>query len=150
MNKRNFITGWIVLAFFLFFYYHSLKLTSGADYWPKLLCIIGAALSLMSVIISGLKCMAEKTAMSVFPLNKDQIKRGLTLMLVMILWIAAITRLGYLISSILATTALMLIFEPLRSKGHIIRNLTVALIFSVTMFGLFSILGVHFPSGLLI
>ena len=51
---------------------------------------------------------------------------------------------------ILATLAVVLFFEPKRDKAHVIRDVVVTLIFSVVIYQLFALLGVHFPKGLLL
>ena len=45
---------------------------------------------------------------------------------------------------------LVLVFEPVKDRKHILRDIVITLIFSGLIYGLFALLGVHFPKGLLI
>ena len=150
MNKRNFWSSLIVLAFFVFFYVQAQALKESAGYWPKIICVVGAVLSVANAAVAGVKWSQEKDAAAVFPLKLPQIKNSLILLGVAIVWVFCIPRIGYLVSSVLATGAIVLLFEPVKDKKHIIRDVVVTLIFSALIYALFALLGVHFPSGLLI
>lgn len=150
MNKRNFTSSLLVLAFFLFFYIQALQLKAGASYWPKLICIAGAVLSAANAAIAGVQWARTREDSRVFPLSPAQFKNFLILLAVSLVWIFLIPRLGYLVTSVLATGAIVLVFEPARDRKHIVRDAIVTLIFAAVIYGLFSLLGIHFPKGLLI
>ena len=59
MNKRNFITGFFVLAFFIGFYIYSLQLHSQAALWPKIICVVGMALSAAKVKVNALSARSQ-------------------------------------------------------------------------------------------
>ena len=145
MNKRNCITGILVLAFFILFYVYSLQLQPAAALWPKFICVTGMALSAANIVISGVKWQKERDQATVFPLNSGQIKRGIILA-----FIVAIPRVGFLSSSMLFTGITILIFEPVKDKKHIVRDIIATIFFSVFLFAMFSLLGIRFPRGILI
>ena len=150
MNKRNCITGILVLAFFILFYVYSLQLQPAAALWPKFICVTGMALSASNIVISGVKWQKERDQATVFPLNSGQIKRGIILAFIAALWIFAIPRVGFLSSSMLFTGITILIFEPVKDKKHIVRDIIATIFFSVFLFVMFSLLGIRFPRGILI
>ncbi len=150
MNKRNCITGIVVLAFFALFYVSSLQLQPAAALWPKIICLTGMALSAANIVISGVKWQKERDQAAVFPLDPGQIKRGLILTVVAAVWIFTIPRIGFLISSTVFTGIIVLIFEPVKDKKHIVRDIIVTILFSVFLFAMFSLLGIRFPRGILI
>lgn len=150
MNKRNFITGIVVLAFFILFYACSLQLQPAATLWPKIICVVGMALSAANVVISGVKWKQEQDRTAVFPLNAGQIKRGLILTVLTAIWIFVLPRVGFLVSSTVFTAIIVLIFEPIKDKKHFIRDIVVTIIFAVFLFTMFSLLGIRFPRGILI
>lgn len=150
MNKRNFISSLVVLAFFGFFFWQAQSLKASAAYWPKLICIVGMALSLVNALIAGIKWTKEKDGEGMLPLNRKQLINSLILLAVAIAWILCIPRIGYLVSSFVATCILVLVFEPVKDRKHILRDIVITLIFSGLIYGLFALLGVHFPKGLLI
>ena len=150
MNKRNFVTGLIVLAFFVLFYVYSQQLQPAAALWPQTICTIGMVLSAANVIISGVKWKKEQNQISVFPLNFEQVKRGLVLIVLTAVWILAIRNIGFLVSSTVFTGIIVLFFEPQKDQRHMIRDIIVTIAFSVLLFALFSLLGIRFPQGLLI
>ncbi len=150
MNKRNFFSSLAVLVIFAFFYVYVLQLKAEAKYWPELICIAGAALSLLNALLAGLKWHREKDGGKVFPGTKDEVLRSLMLLGVTALWIFLIPRLGYLVSTVLATAGLVWIFEPQKSKQTLLRDMIATAVFTGAVFGLFSLLGVHFPKGILI
>lgn len=149
LNKRNFISSLAVLAFFIFFYTQAVQLKAGASYWPKLICIVGAALSGVNAAVAGVQWARTSEGGQAFPLSWTQLKNFLILLAVSAVWIFLIPRLGYLATSVLATGAVVLVFEPLRDRKHIVRDVIVTLIFAAVIYGLFSLLGIHFPKGLL-
>ncbi len=138
-----------MMACFLFFHFYSVRLASSAAYWPKLICTIGIALSSLSALVSGLKWRTEKNAEKLFPLTSAQAKRALLIIAVMIVWMFAMSWIGYLLSSILATGVIILAFEPVKNKKNIIIDGLVTLAFSITMYLTFTLLGVRFPEQLL-
>ncbi|MGO5022946.1 tripartite tricarboxylate transporter TctB family protein [Lawsonibacter sp. LCP25S3_G6] len=150
MNKRNFITGIVVLAFFALFYVYSGQLQPAAALWPRIICMAGMVLSAANIVISGVKWKQEQSQTAVFPLNPGQIKRGLMLTALTAIWIFLLSRVGFLVSSMVFTAIIILIFEPVKDKKHYIRDIVVTVIFSVLLFAMFSLLGIRFPRGILI
>ena len=108
------------------------------------------ALSAANIVISGVKWQKERDQATVFPLNSGQIKRGIILAFIAALWIFAIPRVGFLSSSMLFTGITILIFEPVKDKKHIVRDIIATIFFSVFLFAMFSLLGIRFPRGILI
>lgn len=149
MSKRNFYSSLLVLAFFGFFFAYSMRLDESASYWPQLICVVGGVLSVLNAMIYGLQWKKEGGQVALFPLNMQQIKRGAILLGVAAVWVLCISKVGYLVSSVLATGVLVLVFEPVKDKKHFIRDIVVTIIFSVVIYQLFALLGVHFPKGLL-
>ena len=80
----------------------------------------------------------------------QELKRSAVLLIVAALWVFLVPIVGYLVTATLATLAVVLFFEPKRDKAHVIRDVVVTLIFSVVIYQLFALLGVHFPKGLLL
>lgn len=150
LNKRNFTSSLIVLAFFVFFYFQAVQLKAGASYWPKLICVVGGVLSAVNAAIAGVQWARTREDGRVFPFSPAQFKNFLILLAISVVWIFLTPRLGYLVTSVLATGAIVLAFEPARDRRHIIRDVIVTLIFAAMIYGLFSLLGIHFPKGLLI
>ena len=153
MNKRNFVTGFVVLAFFILFYVCSMQLHSQAALWPQIICVVGIALSVANIALSGVKWYREERGQvqtAVFPLNAGQIKRGLILAGITIVWILAIPYVGFLVSSTLFCGVLVLIFEPQKDKKRVLRDIVVTLLFAILMYSMFTALGIHFPRGVLI
>lgn len=150
MNKRNFISSLLILVFFLFFYVYSSSSNTGASYWPKLICVVGMVFSALNAAIAGIQWRKQKNQGSAFPLSLPQFKRFSLLLCIAAAWIVFISYTGYLATSILATGVIVLVFEPVKDKRHIIRDVVVTLIFSFVIYQLFALLGVHFPKGLLL
>lgn len=150
MNKRNFITGLFVLAFFAVFYFVAGELKSSAAFWPRFVCMIGMMLSAANTVLSGIKWMKDTDQATVFPLTGAQIKRGAILTVMAVAWIFAIPRLGFLVSALLFSCVIALVFEPVKDRKRIIRDVVTTLAFSVLLYLMFSLLGIHFPKGLLI
>ena len=145
MNKRNFTSSLIVLAFFVFFYFQAVQLKAGASYWPKLICVAGGVLSAVNAAVAGVQWARTREDGKVLPLSLPQLKNVLILLAISGVWI----RLGYLVISVLATGAIVLAFEPIKDGRHIVRDIIITLIFAVLIYGLFTLLGIHFPKGLL-
>lgn len=150
MNKRNFFSSLFVLAFFIFFYVYAQGLSDSAAYWPKLICIVGGVLSAANAAVAGVQWQKNRDHAALFPLNLSQLKRSSLLLVVAAVWVFLVPIVGYLITATLATLIVVLVFEPKRDKAHVIRDIVVTLIFSVVIYQLFALLGVHFPKGLLL
>jgi len=150
LNKRNCITGLLLLGFFAFFYAYTMRTAEEAAFWPKLICIAGMALSAANAAISGMKWMKEKDAMPILPLTAAQTKRALILTAIAVVWIFLLEILGFLSASMLATIVIVLYFEPIKDKRHIIRDLVAGVVFSIVLYMMFTLLGIHFPKGILI
>ncbi len=150
LNKRNCITGVVVLVFFLVIYACSLQLQPAAALWPQLICVVGIVLSAANTIISGVKWKKEADQASVFPLNGKQLLRGVIITAVIAAWILAIPDVGFLVSSVICTGVLVLAFEPQKDAKHIFRDVVITLLFAVVLYALFALLGIRFPRGILI
>lgn len=150
MNKRNFFSSLFVLGFFVFFYAYSQQLSESAAYWPKLICVVGGVLSAANAAVAGIQWKKDTEQTALFPLNPAQLKRSGVLLVLAVAWVALVPVVGYLVTATLATLAVVLFFEPKRDKGHVIRDVVVTVIFSVVIYQLFALLGVHFPKGLLV
>lgn len=59
------------------------------------------------------------------------------------------TTIGFLVSSVVALCAIALVFEPVKSKQNLVRDIVVCVIFGVAFYFLFKFLGIHFPRTLL-
>lgn len=150
MNKRNCITGLIALAFFVLFYMYSLQLHSSAALWPQIICILGMAFSVANTILSGIKWSKERDQASVFPLTGAQLLRGVIITVVTAIWIFAIPRVGFLVSSTVFTGVLVLVFEPQKDAKHYVRDVIITVVFAVLLYAVFALLGIRFPRGILI
>ena len=148
MSRRNFYSSLVVLAFFAFFYVMSGELSSGGSYWPRLICILGGTLAALNALSSALK-MRKEVAVPLFPLTGAQLKRGVAAVALVALWLAAVPLVGYLVASLAVTLALVLLFEPLRDKRHVLRDVIITVVFSLAIYKLFSMLDVYFPESLL-
>ena len=149
MSRRNFYSSLAVFAFFAAFYALAGDLNAQGSYWPKLICVAGGALSALNALLAALKMRKEPGGVRLFPLTWPQLKCSLSAVAIVVLWLAAVPVIGYLFSSILATLALVLLFEPLRDKRHFIRDAVVTVVFSFAVYQLFSVLEVYFPESLL-
>lgn len=149
MSRRDVISSLAVLIFFIFFYVCAGSLDESIAYWPKLICVAGGIFSILNIGGAIIKMLKETSKQSIFPLESGQIKRSLSLMIIVVTWIFIIPYLGFLSTSILATGAMVLIFEPDRCRKNIIRDIVATVIFSIVLYLLFQILGVHFEDGFL-
>lgn len=139
-----------MFAFFAFFLVYTVTATAEeAAFWPKLVCTVGMALSAVNVAIYGTKWMKEKDSLPVFPLTGAQTVRALLLTVIMMVWVFCLEKLGFLTASVLSVLVIILIFEPVKDKKHIIRDVIAGIIFSFILYELFTLLGVHFPAGIL-
>ncbi|WP_303296516.1 tripartite tricarboxylate transporter TctB family protein [Pyramidobacter piscolens] len=148
MSRRNFYSSLAILAFFIVFYAFSQGLSVEGGYWPELVCVLGGALSALNALIECIQMRREGRSLPLFPLSVLQLKRSLTVVTVIALWLAAVSVIGYLLSSLAATLALVLIFEPQRDKKCLIRDVVVTIVFSVAIYKLFGVLEVYFPDSL--
>ena len=99
--------------------------------------------------MAGVQWARTREDGKVLPLSLPQLKNVLILLAISGVWIFLIPRLGYLVISVLATGAIVLAFEPIKDGRHIVRDIIITLIFAVLIYGLFTLLGIHFPKGLL-
>lgn len=148
MSRRDFYSSLVILAFFAVFYALSQGLSVEGGYWPKLACVLGGALSALNALIGCIQMRREGRSLPLFPLSIVQLKRSLTVVTVIALWLAAVPVIGYLVSSLAATLALVLIFEPQRDKKRLICDVVVTIAFSVAIYKLFGVLEVYFPESL--
>lgn len=150
MQKKNCFTSVICALVFLFFLFQCNALSETAAYWPRMICIVGLVLAGLEIVTEGYKW--SKTAgeqEKLFPLNGAQTKRGAILLGFLILWIAGLTTLGFLVSSVLALCAIAIAFDPDKSKKNILRDIIVCVIFGIIFYFTFKFLGIHFPKTLL-
>lgn len=150
MQKKNCVTSVICALVFLFFLFQCNSLSETAAYWPRMICIVGLVLAGLEIATEGYKW--SKTAgeqEKLFPLNGDQTKRGAILLGLLVLWIAGLTTLGFLVSSVIALSAIAIVFDPDKSKKNILRDIIVCVIFGIIFYFTFKFLGIHFPKTLL-
>lgn len=151
MQKKNCFTSLICAAIFLFFLFQCNSLSETAAYWPRMICVVGLVLSVLETVLEGIKWV--KTAgdqEKLWPLTGEQTKRSLILLGLLVLWIAGLTTIGFLVSSIVALCAIAIIFEPVKDKKHLIRDIVVCVLFGTLFYITFKFLGIHFPRALLI
>ncbi|EOS64357.1 MULTISPECIES: tripartite tricarboxylate transporter TctB family protein [unclassified Anaerotruncus] len=151
MQKKNCFTSLICAAIFLFFLFQCNSLSETAAYWPRMICVVGLVLSVLETVLEGIKWV--KTAgdqEKLWPLTGEQTKRSLILLGLLVLWIAGLTTIGFLVSSIVALCAIAIIFEPVKDKKHLIRDIVVCVLFGILFYITFKFLGIHFPRALLI
>ena len=151
MQKKNVVTSIICAAVFLFFLFQCGALSETAAYWPRMICIVGLALSTLEIALEGSKWYRTQNSQErLWALNLEQTKRGLILLGVLILWCLGLNTIGFLVTSLAALCAVALYFEPIKSRRHVIRDIAACLIIGVIVYVMFGYLGVHFPRALLI
>lgn len=151
MQKKNCITSLICAAIFLFFFFQCSSLTEAAAQWPRIICVVGLVLSIAEAALEGVKwSKAVGQQEKMWPLSAGQTKRSLILLGLLILWIAGLTTIGFLVSSVVALCAIAVIFEPIKDKKHLIRDVVVCVIFGIIFYVTFKFLGIHFPRALLL
>ena len=150
MQKKKCITSLICAAVFLFFFFQCSSLTEAAAYWPRMICIVGLTLSVLETALEGVKwAKAAGQQEKMWPLTAAQTKRSLILLGLLVLWIAGLTTIGFLVSSVAALCAIAIVFEPIKDKKHLIRDVVVCVIFGIIFYVTFKFLGIHFPRALL-
>lgn len=150
MQKKNCVTSFICALVFLFFLLQCNSLSESAAYWPRMICIVGLILAGLEIALEGYKW--SKTAgeqEKLLPLNADQTKRSGMLLGLLVLWIAGLTTLGFLVSSVLALCAIAIVFDPEKTKKNMIRDVVVCVLFGIIFYFTFKFLGIHFPKTLL-
>lgn len=150
MQKKNCVTSLVCAAVFLFFFFQCNSLSETAAYWPRIICIVGLVLAGLEIVLEGIKW--SKTAgeqESLWVLTPEQTKNSLILLGLLILWIAGLTTIGFLVSSVLALCAIAVVFDPQKSRKHLIRDVVVCVIFGLLFYFVFKFLGIHFPRALL-
>ena len=151
MQKRNCISSLVCAAVFAFFLIQCASLSASAAYWPRIICIVGLSLSVLEIVLEGIKwSKAAAKQEKLWPLSAAQTKRSLSLLGILVLWILGLNTVGFLVSSVLALCAIALVFEPIRDKKHIILDIIVCAVFGVVFYFTFQLLGIHFPDALLI
>ena len=149
MNRKNCISGLVFAVFFLFFLYLDVQMGEEGSYWPGIVCKLGLTLSLLSSVVSGFKWKAE-AGEALLPFNGRQRKRLFLALALLVLWVFCLDTVGFLASSIVYMVLLGIIYEPVKTRGNLIRDGIVAVVFAVGMFALFGALGINFPRGFLI
>lgn len=150
MAKRNLFSSLLVLVFFILYFFLTQDLEGSAQYWPRLVCIAGGGISAINLVVSFLQWRKEHDSVPLLPLSPQQLKRFLSIVLTMVVWLFGIVLVGYLSSSVIAILALVLFFEPRMDFKHLCRDILVTLIFLFVSYQLFTLLGVQFPSNLII
>lgn len=148
MNKRNCVSGIFWICFFVYFLFLCLKLDKESAYWPKLICVIGLGLSVVSTVHSAIAQKNEKGQAAVLPFSYSQMKRITIIFALLVFWVICIEIIGFLTSSVIFMAAVFIVFEPERVKKKIIRDMVAAVIFGVLMYALFTALGITFPQGI--
>lgn len=149
MHRKNCISGLFWAAFFLFFLYLDSQMGEEASYWPGIISKLGLALSFASSAVSALKWKAS-AGEKLVPFNGAQTKRlGLAFVL-LLLWVICMSLVGFLVSSAVFMMLIGVLFEPVREKKNLTRDVVVAIVFAVGMYALFTALGINFPKGFLI
>ena len=150
MQKKNCFTSLICAAVFLFFLLQCNTLSETAAFWPRMICVVGLALSVLEFVLEGIKLV--KTAgeqEKLWSLTGEQTKRSLILLGLLVLWIVGLTTIGFLVSSVAALCAIAIVFEPIKDKKHLLRDVVVCILFGVLFYVTFKFLGIHFPRALL-
>lgn len=151
MQKKNCITSLICAAVFLFFFFQCGALTETAAQWPRMICAVGLALSIAEAALEGVKWnRAVGQQEKMWPLSAGQTKRSLILLGLLVLWIVGLTTIGFLVSSVAALCAIAIVFEPIKDRKHLIRDIVVCVIFGIIFYVTFKFLGIHFPRALLL
>lgn len=150
MQKKNCVSSIIFAAVFAFFWFQCAKLRPVPAFWPRMICVTGMALSLLEAVIEGVKWLRSRTEQQpLIPLSSAQIRRSASLLTVLALWIASVTRVGFLCSTIAALIVISLLFEPQRSVRNYVRDVIVCAVFGGIVYGTFLFLGVRFPMTML-
>ena len=153
MEKRNCISTMVLAAIFAFFLVQCNKLSVTAAYWPRIICIVGLALAALELLLEGIKwCKKAKGGekqKALWPLNREQTLRSLILLGVMVLWIMGLKWIGFMVSSAVALAAIAVVFEPVKTRNHILRDVLIGAGFAVLFYFVFKLLGIHFPKTLL-
>lgn len=150
MQKKNCFTSLICAAVFLFFLFQCELLSPEAAYWPRLICIVGLFLAGLEIVLEGYKWKkTAETQERLFPLTKEETKRGCILLAILILWAVGLTTIGFLVSSIIILCTIAIVFEPQKTKKYIVRDAAACVVFGIMFYFTFKLLGVHFPRTLL-
>lgn len=149
MYRKNCISGIFCALFFLFFLYLDLQMGKDASYWPGMISKIGFVLSIASAAVSALKWRAAEGEV-LFPFHAMQLKRLAIASLILFFWCFGMRIIGFLVCSAVCMTLVGILFEPVREKKNLIRDVVTAVVFAAGMYALFSDLGIQFPKGFLI
>lgn len=151
MQKKNCVSSLICAAVFLFFFFQCNSLSETAAYWPRIICIVGLALAGAEIALEGIKWRRNTNEQeALWVLTPEQTKNSLILLGLLLLWIAGLTTIGFLVSSVLALCAIAVAFDPQKGKKNIVRDIVVCIIFGLIFYFLFKFLGIHFPRALLL
>lgn len=150
MNKKNCVSGILWAVFFLYFINLCGSLEAEASYWPRMISVIGLVLSVLSAAASAVKWKSEKGEETIVPFDSSQVKRTGVALILLVFWVALMNILGFLVSSVVCMAVLFVGYEPVKTRKNIIRDILVAVIFGVAMYGLFTALGISFPGGIFI
>ena len=154
MYRKNMISGAVILAVFVFLLIQAGSLNEQAAYWPRFVCVIGLLLSLGNIMTSGLALKKERAAGSageegLFPLTGKQIVNALIVLLVLAVWGWGISRIGFLVTSVVCMSVIFLVFMPEKDMKLRVRNVLIAVAVGALFYFLFRQLGVRFPKTIL-
>lgn len=150
MQKRNCFTSLLCAALFLFVLVQCNALAESAALWPRLVCCVGLGLAGLEILVEGIQWARHPgEQQGLWALTPEQTKRSAILLGLLLLWIAGLTTIGFLVSSVAALCAIALVFEPVKNKQNLVRDIVVCVIFGVAFYFLFKFLGIHFPRTLL-
>lgn len=150
MSKKNILSSFVCAALFGFFLFQCGKLSESAALWPRMICLLGLALALLQILLEVIRLAhTPEKSEKLFPLNGTQQKRVGAALLIVLFWVAGLTTVGFLVSSVAALCALAVLFDPDKTKKNLLRDIAVCALFGIVFYFLFSKLGIHFPRTLL-
>lgn len=150
MQKKNCVTSLICAAVFLFFLFQCNSLSVTAAYWPRIICIVGLVLSGLEILLEGIKwSKAVGEQEKLWVLTGEQTKHSLMLLGILVMWIAGLTTIGFLVSSVVVLCVIAVVFDPKKSRKNLVRDIVACIVFGLMFYFLFKFLGIHFPKALL-
>ncbi len=149
MARKNFVASAIWLLLFVIFYIMSdTMLKEQIQFYPKLICIFGAALSIILALQTHFKRAKSEDSSPIWEYDNSQTKKlALTILLISI-YVFLIIKIGFLITSIVFMFALI---HLMGSEGNIKVELAVSVLFpSVIYFVFVYLFKFSLPTGFLI
>ena len=154
MTKNNKIAGVILLVFFAIALFMSGSFPTQSSYFPKLICILGIALSAVLIILAFVQ-EKKGNGEAAKPLSPKAKKMIAIMTGLIILYALGITTIGFAVSTFLYIVVTGLILYPEKitkeNKKPVIIVVVAAMVLSVLITVVFkNVLYVPLPSGLLI